>query len=81
MLSKGGDTDTNAAIVGGLIGAAVGLTKIPRDMVQQLLDFDSDPLNEDCSRAMRRERYLIPKHNLNRMMNQIYSRAPKELSV
>jgi ADP-ribosylglycohydrolase len=29
MLREGGDTDTNAAIVGGLIGAYVGYEKIP----------------------------------------------------
>jgi ADP-ribosyl-[dinitrogen reductase] hydrolase len=28
MISQGGDTDTNAAIVGGLIGAAYGLQGI-----------------------------------------------------
>ena len=41
VLSKGGDTDTNAAIVGGLIGALVGLRKgIPADWVKGLLKFD-----------------------------------------
>tara|TARA_B110000285_G_C14597016_1_gene368938 strand:- start:98 stop:205 length:108 start_codon:yes stop_codon:yes gene_type:complete len=28
-IREGGDTDTNAAIVGGMIGALVGLKKIP----------------------------------------------------
>ena len=28
VLSKGGDTDTNACIVGGLIGAAIGVKVI-----------------------------------------------------
>jgi ADP-ribosylglycohydrolase len=30
ILLKGGDTDTNAAIVGGLLGARDGLTKLDR---------------------------------------------------
>jgi ADP-ribosylglycohydrolase len=30
----GGDTDTNACIVGGLIGALVGLHRIPYYMIQ-----------------------------------------------
>jgi ADP-ribosylglycohydrolase len=29
MLIEGGDTDTNAAIVGGMIGALVGFNGIP----------------------------------------------------
>lgn len=36
-LIKGGDTDTNAAIVGGLVGA---YHKIPNYMLQPVLDFD-----------------------------------------
>jgi ADP-ribosyl-[dinitrogen reductase] hydrolase len=31
ILLRGGDTDTNAAIVGGLIGAAVGIDGINKD--------------------------------------------------
>lgn len=31
-LLRGGDTDTNAAIVGGLIGAATGISSIPEVM-------------------------------------------------
>lgn len=29
VLRKGGDSDTNGAIVGGLIGAVVGLKNLP----------------------------------------------------
>ena len=36
-LLAGGDTDTNAAIVGGLIGAAAGAEAIPTHMVQAVL--------------------------------------------
>ena len=36
----GGDTDTNACIVGGMIGALVGYNNIPQDMIQKLLSFD-----------------------------------------
>jgi hypothetical protein len=34
---KGGDTDTNAAIVGGIVGA---YQKIPEYMLRPVLDFD-----------------------------------------
>ena len=36
----GGDTDTNACIVGGLIGAYVGLQNINKEMVEKVLNFD-----------------------------------------
>ena len=29
MISKAGDTDTNAAIVGGLLGSLIGFTNLP----------------------------------------------------
>lgn len=40
-LLKGGDTDTNAAIVGGLIGALHGVESIPSLMREAVLTFDA----------------------------------------
>ncbi len=40
-LLGGGDTDTNACIVGGLIGAASGASNIPEDMKQAVLNCDT----------------------------------------
>ena len=48
-IRQGGDTDTNACIVGGVIGAAVGNAGIPEDMAQKVLGFD-------CSSAKSRSR-------------------------
>ncbi len=39
-INLGGDTDTNACIVGGMIGALVGLKRIPDYMHDKLLKFD-----------------------------------------
>jgi ADP-ribosylglycohydrolase len=36
--SLGGDTDTNCAIVGGLIGAYLGLRLIPKEKVDKILN-------------------------------------------
>jgi ADP-ribosyl-[dinitrogen reductase] hydrolase len=36
-LLLGGDTDTNACIVGGMIGAWEGKNKLPEDAIQKLL--------------------------------------------
>ena len=40
IIREGGDTDTNAAIVGGMIGALVGLSKIDETMRNKVLSFD-----------------------------------------
>ncbi len=39
-LKRGGDTDTNACIVGGLIGALRGIKQIPSEMVEKLVNCD-----------------------------------------
>lgn len=41
-LMKGGDTDTNAAIVGGVIGALHGINGIPEYMKNPVLEFDPE---------------------------------------
>jgi ADP-ribosylglycohydrolase len=40
-LTGGGDTDTNACIVGGLVGAASGVTVIPEGMQRSVLHCDT----------------------------------------
>lgn len=40
IIKEGGDTDTNAAIAGGMIGALVGYKNIPEDLKQKVLNFD-----------------------------------------
>jgi ADP-ribosylglycohydrolase len=42
IIGMGGDTDTNAAIVGGFLGAALGLTRIPLSMVEKHLRCRTD---------------------------------------
>ena len=39
-IQLGGDTDTNATIVGGIVGAAVGFDNIPLAMRSKVLEFD-----------------------------------------
>ncbi|MCJ1296923.1 hypothetical protein MMC34_008492 [Xylographa carneopallida] len=51
VLLAGGDTDTNAAIVGGLVGAAVGAEAIPAHMTQAVLQ---------CKPLRDRPQWLYP---------------------
>lgn len=38
IIKKGGDTDTNAAIVGGLLGSLIGFKKLPNKYKQKQFD-------------------------------------------
>ena len=46
-IQLGGDTDTNACIVGGLMGAVVGISNLPSHMVKKLLSFDCTKIKKD----------------------------------
>ena len=44
IIKRGGDTDTNACIVGGLLGAACGFNNLPKDIKNEF--FDKDKINK-----------------------------------
>ena len=37
MIGRAGDTDTNAAIVGGLLGALIGFSNLPAEYIHPML--------------------------------------------
>lgn len=55
VLSGGGDTDTNACIVGGLIGAATGFHNLPGNMLQKVRECD-------VSKGQARPEWLQTRH-------------------
>ena len=38
IIKRGGDTDTNACIVGGLLGAACGFNNLPKEIKDEFFD-------------------------------------------
>jgi len=40
VISLGGDTDTNACIVGGIIGAYIGVSGVDQTMMSVYFDWD-----------------------------------------
>ncbi len=40
IVGLGGDTDTNCAIPGGLIGAYLGVSNIPKEKIRKVLECD-----------------------------------------
>ena len=45
-IQEGGDTDTNACIVGGMLGALLGIKALPDYMVQKVVGFDCSQVEE-----------------------------------
>ena len=75
VLLEGGDTDTNAAIVGGMIGAAVGIDKIPAHMKDPVLSFKPGKGKP----GIIRPKFLIPADcNLIGILDKVYENSPKE---
>ena len=69
-LLLGGDTDTNAKIVGNLMGAMHGLSALPSSMVSKVMAFD--PSTHDPSRTLighRRPKLYSVGHGIRRLQS------------
>ena len=55
ILGYGGDTDTNACIIGGLLGAAQELECLKDEWIEKVLNYDS---TTHISKRMRRPAFL-----------------------
>jgi len=77
MISKGGDTDTNACIVGGLIGAKLGFSELTKQMPHQcsvLFNFDATVANQ------KRPEIFTPKEALSHI-SKLVQLAPEKLEL
>lgn len=83
VLILGGDTDTNAAIVGGLVGALCGVSSINRDMVEKVLAFrcDGHANIERFDVKHVRPDFLIPGKGLPHIIEDLFRHAPTKLKV
>jgi hypothetical protein len=50
VIAQGGNVALNSSIVLGMVGALIGVKRIPRNMVQKLLSFDCT--NEDSAHVV-----------------------------
>ena len=74
VLKLNGDTDTNGAIMGGLLGAHLGLSAIPESYKNAVLKFDCETMI-----GHKVANFLLPNKHLCRLLVQIYENAPKKL--
>lgn len=77
ILEQGGDTDTNACIVGGIIGAAVGYNMIPLNMKEAVLKY-RDPVE---GKGVKRPEWLITGLHLPNLISQIFNNAASSVTI
>ena len=78
ILRYGGDTDTNACIIGGLLGAAQGLECLKDEWMEKVLNYDS---TAHASELMRRPAFLQPKDYLIPLLGALFLNAPDFLTI
>lgn len=72
----GGDTDANCSIVSGLIGALVGVRRVPVDMINILLSFDDSKNGQN-----RNNNYGVDEPLLKDIDRLIASRPKQKLVI
>ena len=76
IIQQGGDTDTNACIVGGMIGSAIGLKRINPDFIKTMVFCNCN----DVKSYNRRDPFFNPINGL-KLGNSLFNLAPKTLEV
>jgi ADP-ribosylglycohydrolase len=66
IIGLGGDTDTNAAIVGGMVGAIIGFQALPKDYLEKMLRLDFT--DKSLKRGHDRPIFYEPR----RVLSKIY---------
>ncbi len=77
IILKGGDTDTNAAIVGALLGALHGIEGIKIECIEKMLSYTYEEREE----GHKQPNFLIPAYYLPQLLQGVYLNAPQKLSV
>lgn len=82
VCQQGGDADTNACIVGGMMGALFGLSLIPRNMLNKVLRFDCrDEFQEDENGKTRPEWLSLMLHALPNIESLLNTRPNNKLII
>mmetsp|Transcript_18506 Transcript_18506/g.16383 ORF Transcript_18506/g.16383 Transcript_18506/m.16383 type:complete len:157 (-) Transcript_18506:32-502(-) len=75
-LKGGGDTDTNACIVGGVIGAMIGFSKLPETPKEKVLGWPTS-----IKDGIKRDDFLKPSKHAEKLIKKLYDLAPEELHI
>ena len=70
VIEEGGDTDTNACIVGGLMGSIIGFKLLPLDYVQKALQVD-------CTKSPQPRKSIYDPKNGFEIVWKMFAALPK----
>jgi len=76
VLRKGGNTDANCCIVGGMLGALHGASGIPERIVVQVLNF-----NAETDGGIKRPDFLTPRICAEEIIKRVIEIRPSVLNV
>ena len=78
VIKEGGDTDTNGAIVGGMIGALIGFKNIPDFMTQKVINFNCEKRESFApGLGIKRPDFLNTKKHALKNIKQLITLMPK----
>ena len=72
VLKAGGDTDTNACIVGGMLGAMIGFEKLPEKPKTAVL-------NRKNNNGIKRDQFLLPSVYAEKSIDKLFELWPDEI--
>lgn len=75
VLLQGGDTDTNAAIMGMILGAKFGFSQLNTDMLKKVETYTT------LKGGHKRPDFLIPGKGMLKNLTQFLSNLPKKLII
>ncbi|CAI2369904.1 unnamed protein product [Moneuplotes crassus] len=76
ILMGGGDTDTNACIAGGLIGAIVGFKGLPEEAKTKVLNWDNNK-----EEGHERPEFLVPSIYAENLIERLYDSAATDFEI
>ena len=75
-VALGGDTDTNCAIVGGLVGAYLGLKLIPSEKVEKVMS-----CTPKRGRTAEKHAAMIPSITAQALISKLLTICPNQLTI
>ena len=76
-MRQGGDTDTNCAIVGSLVGSVLGFKGLPQEYVQKVIHLDLPPKSKSVSTTWSRPSIYEPRNAFLTLLKLVGKLNPK----
>lgn len=77
VMRQGGDTDTNCAIVGSLVGSIVGFKGLPEEYVNKVMGLNLPPASRSVSTTWTRPHIYEPRNAFLSLLKLVGKLNPK----